>query len=268
MVLQVNSWGVLAAFILMLAPKALQGFAATNAIRPLEMGLVLQGRAVYQRNCILCHGQKGDGRGEMGLTARPRPRNFRDAVFKFRSTPSDCLPTEDDLARTIRTGLSGTAMPSFAALLREREVRAVIEYVKTFSKRWEKAENYCAPAPIPPTPGWLSRREETAEHSARGKGLFAVTCAPCHGASGDGRGTLVGTLKDSFDEPIVPSDLRQPLRRNPGLAAHGEGIDVGFRHGAVVDDPLADGDLPQGVGIAQQPVAGQQQQPVDAEADP
>ena len=205
----------IAAALLLLGAAPLLAGDSTNVMRPLGIGLVLQGRTVYQRNCVLCHGQSGDGRGEMGLTVRPRPRNFRDGVFKFRSTPSGCLPTGDDLARTIRNGLGGTAMPSFGSLLREREVRAVIEYVKTFSKRWERPENYCDPVPIPPAPAWLSSREDAAGHIARGKGLFAATCAPCHGAGGDGRGTLLTTLKDSFDEPIAPSDLRQPLRCGP-----------------------------------------------------
>ena len=184
----------------------------TNAVRPLDISLVLQGRTVYERNCVMCHGRRGDGLGDMGLTVRPRPRNFRDGIFKFRSTPSGYLPTEDDLARTIRNGLSGTAMPSFSALLREREVRAVIEYVKSFSKRWERSENYCSPLSSPQPPTWLLDRGQLGAHAAHGKRLFAVTCAPCHGVNADGRGTLIGTLKDSFDEPISPSDLRQPLR--------------------------------------------------------
>jgi mono/diheme cytochrome c family protein len=195
-----------------LGALALVGFEPTNAPPSLNIGLVLQGRTVYQRNCIMCHGQKGDGRGDMGLTVRPRPRNFRDGVFKFRSTPSGFLPTEEDLARTIRLGLSGTAMPSFGALLREREVRAVIEYLKTFSKRWEHAENYCAPVAIPASPAWLSKQESFTAHAAHGKELFAATCAPCHGANADGRGSPVTQLTDAFAEPIAPSDLREPLR--------------------------------------------------------
>ena len=76
--------------------------------------------------------------------------------------------------------------------------------------------------------------------------------------------------------PLQPDDriglgvehLRQPLRRNPGLAAHGEGIDVGLRHRAMVEDPLPDGDLPHRIGIDQQPVSGQHEQRIDDDADP
>lgn len=201
----------------LLAVFALLAFAKpgaaefTNRVQPASLGVILQGRAVYQKNCVPCHGQAGDGRGDMGLAVKPRPRNFRAAVFKFRSTPSGFLPTDDDLARTIRGGLTGTAMPTFATL-RESELRAVVEYVKSFSPRWEKAENYAAPLPLPAPPGWFNSADEFARHAAKGKPLFAAACAPCHGAEGDGRGQSAPALQDSFDEPITPSDLRQPLR--------------------------------------------------------
>ncbi|HWG71527.1 MAG TPA: hypothetical protein VN692_19090 [Steroidobacteraceae bacterium] len=52
------------------------------------------------------------------------------------------------------------------------------------------------------------------------------------------------------------------------MAAHGEGINVGVRHCVVIDDPLADGDLPHRVGIDQKPVPGEQEQRIDADADP
>ena len=36
---------------------------------------LLPGLMVYQKNCVMCHGSSGDGRGEMGLTVQPRPRD-------------------------------------------------------------------------------------------------------------------------------------------------------------------------------------------------
>ena len=58
------------------------------------------------------------------------------------------------------------------------------------------------------------------------------------------------------------------MRGDPGLAPHGEGIDVHRRHRAVIDDPLPDGDLPQRVGIDQQAVARQHEQRVDRSPHP
>lgn len=203
-------WAVLA------LRAALSGGAAeaTNLPAAADQETVQQGRAVYLKYCAPCHGPSGDGRGEMGLTVRPRPRDFGAAVFKYRSTPSGFLPTDDDLARTIQIGLTGTAMPTFQTL-RESEVRAVIAYVKSFSSRWRKVENYAAPVPRPAQPNWFDDADEFARHAAKGKALFITACAPCHGAKGDGRGASALEMKDSFDEPVTPRDLRQPLRGGP-----------------------------------------------------
>jgi mono/diheme cytochrome c family protein len=36
----------------------------------------LQGHFVYMKNCVFCHGKRGDGKGDMGLTVQPPPRDF------------------------------------------------------------------------------------------------------------------------------------------------------------------------------------------------
>lgn len=210
-----RAWGAATRRLLALAAWTIGvcGLAAgeTNALPAPSLSTILQGRAVYQKNCVFCHGLTGDGRGEMGLGVQPRPRDFRAGVFKFRSTPSGFLPTGDDLAHTIRQGLTGTAMPTFSAL-REHEVQAVVEYVKTFSPRWLKAENHAPAMKIPAPPAWLSNAAGRKPHLAGGRQLFQAACATCHGESGDGRGPAALTLKDSGGEPIAPSDLRKPLR--------------------------------------------------------
>ena len=77
---------------------------------------------MYERQCVICHGRWGDGRGDMARGMIPRPRRFTAGVFKYRSTPSGFLPTDADLARTIRGGIAGTSMPVFAGVLSERDV--------------------------------------------------------------------------------------------------------------------------------------------------
>ena len=185
--------------------------APTNNVALPNIGLILQGRTVYQRYCVFCHGPNGDGRGEMGAVLQPRPRNFRAGLFKFRSTPSGHLPTNEDLMHTVRTGLTGTAMPSFGGLS-ERDLRTVVEYVKTFSHRWDDPENYARSVPLPAAPAWFQDPKQLAPHAAKGKSLFLTTCAPCHGERGDGRGPNAAALQDALGMPMVPADLRKPLR--------------------------------------------------------
>ena len=54
-----------------------------------------------------------------------QPRDFTQGLFKFRSTPSGALPTDDDLFRIVTGGVYRTSMPEWS-LLPERERRAVI----------------------------------------------------------------------------------------------------------------------------------------------
>jgi cytochrome c oxidase cbb3-type subunit I/II len=191
----------------------LSGAVAADAPRiTLNFELYAQGRYVYERNCIICHGPRGDGQGEMSKTVMPKPRSFREGMFKFRTTPYDKLPTEDDLRRTITGGLSGTAMGMFTQLQPD-DVTAVIEYVKSFSRRWRKPENHAESLKFPPPPDWLTDEKLRVPHAAAGKVLFANICATCHGPAADGKGPTAPLLKDIWGLPAVPSDLRQPHLR-------------------------------------------------------
>lgn len=176
--------------------------------RKIDFNRYMEGKYVFERNCIVCHGARGDGAGELADKLTPRPRSFREGMFKFRTTPSGALPTDDDLRRVIRGGLSGTAMGMFNQLS-EDEVSSVIEYVKSFSRRWRKAENYGTPMKLPEAPDWLAEPQRIGN----GKALFATHCATCHGAEADGKGVAAPTLKDIWNLQAQPSDLRRPHLR-------------------------------------------------------
>jgi mono/diheme cytochrome c family protein len=172
-----------------------------------------QGRYVYQRNCVFCHGRFGDGRGEMGRDLRPQPRNFGRGLFKYRSTPAGALPTDEDLARTIRGGLAQTAMPTFSHLS-DREVKSAIEYVKSFSARWRNPTNYAPAMVLSPLPEWFEDPRAVKARGEQGHLLFNMACAACHGLDGSGRGATAQDLRDSWDQPAWVSDLRQPQLRS------------------------------------------------------
>lgn len=178
----------------------------------LDYNLYAEGKYVYERNCIVCHGPRGDGKGELSAGLQPKPRSFREGMFKFRSTPSGALPTEDDLRVTIRGGLTGTGMGMFTQL-QDDEVRSVIEYVKSFSRRWRKVENYAEPVQLPETPAWFTISKSVAGHAKNGRLLFQNICATCHGEKADGTGPTAPALKDIWSLPSKPSDLRQPHLR-------------------------------------------------------
>jgi mono/diheme cytochrome c family protein len=94
------------------------------------------GAAVFNRRCAGCHGITGDGNGEAASYLQPKPRDYRNGVFKFTSTPYGARPTRKDLARVIRRGAKGTSMPAFR-FLPDEDVKDVVDYVILLSYRGE-----------------------------------------------------------------------------------------------------------------------------------
>lgn len=172
--------------------------------------LEAQGRYVFERNCVACHGRWGDGRGELAVGMMPRPNNLTRARFKFRSTPSGSLPTDDDLRRVVTLGIAGSSMPAFAALP-DRDISSVITYLKTFSRRWDNPSLKSAPVALPATPSWMEDPETRPEHARKGRELYRANCAPCHGDAGRGDGPSAAALEDDLGRPAPPHDLTTGL---------------------------------------------------------
>jgi mono/diheme cytochrome c family protein len=165
-----------------------------------KSGNPARGRVVYERYCVSCHGERGDGAGESAPYTMPRPRDFRQASFKWRSTTSGSLPLVRDLERTIREGVYWTSMPSWYPL-NKRARLDVIAYIQTFSPRW-KDEQPGEPLTILPEPS------HTPESVVRGRAIYErQECGKCHGDQGAGDGSSAKTLTNDWGDPISPSDL-------------------------------------------------------------
>ena len=199
--------------------------------RPEQLKL---GRDVYMQRCWQCHGETGDGAGPAAAQLYPRPRDYRRGIFKFTSSPYGSKPRRSDLIRTVKLGVPGTSMPSFA-ILSEAELSAVVDYVMVLTHRgelefqialeaegeedldpeavtglaaeivtdWNAAEST---AVNPETP----KPEFTSEHVTRGKQAFLTKgCSKCHGEDGRGqtRDNLESKLVDVWGHPTRAADL-------------------------------------------------------------
>lgn len=91
---------------------------------------------LYREHCVHCHGISGDGAGPTAYFLNPYPRDYRPGIYKFKSTKKGAKPTHDDLMKTLKNGIAGTAMPSFA-LLDDQELDALAAYVRYLSIRGE-----------------------------------------------------------------------------------------------------------------------------------
>jgi mono/diheme cytochrome c family protein len=142
-------------------------------------------------------------------------------VYKFRTTVSGALPIDSDLERTVREGVPGTEMVRWKNVLSEGDIKAVVQYIKTFSPYFEDPDSLPLPEDILEMPE--ERPFETTLSSiAAGRQIFIEQdCIKCHGESGEGDGVEAERLVDDWDVPIRPANLTRRYFRN---GKHGRDI--------------------------------------------
>ena len=171
------------------------------------MAAELNGEALYQKYCSICHGPEGRGDGHAAFFMSPKPRDFSSGRFKLRSTLPGEPPSDSDLLVTVTKGMHGSPMPSFEPLP-ERERNDLVAYIKTLAvteragKSIFTAEGRPKAMVIPPEP------RVTRASLARGKELYReLGCGDCHGEKGKGDGPSANDLKDQGRYGIKPTDF-------------------------------------------------------------
>lgn len=153
---------------------------------------------IYRSKCAGCHGLEGDGAGPGADIVFPKPRDFRTWMFKYKSSPADYPPTEEDLIRIVKNGLPGTSMPTFEKILTEQEIKSLVQYIKKFAVF--DIEEKTQLIEIKKSP-----KEPDIE---RGNELYKkFECNKCHGNKGRGDGPSFPELKDDWDNNVRPRNL-------------------------------------------------------------
>lgn len=185
-----------------------------------KRAVISEGKHIYERRCIGCHGAMGDGKGPAARFFKIKPRDFTSGIFKFRSTGGGdkSLPSDQDLFITVSHGLWGTPMPPWYKISSEERL-AVIQYIKTFSDRWQK-ETVNAPIDIPPEP------PVTSQSIAEGKVHFMNSCFACHGKDGEGHGPLARALIDTWGHPATPANFTLAAGSPGGVKLGHDGIHI------------------------------------------
>lgn len=119
------------------------------------------GAAAFGDNCAPCH-----GRGAQGFVGYP---NLRDDAWLWGGSLDAIHQTIQHGIRADDPDTRNSQMPAFGKLgmLKPNQISDVSEYVLS-----------------------LSGNEGDEEGAARGKEIFAVNCAACHGAEGEGNQAL------------------------------------------------------------------------------
>ncbi|MDA0691994.1 MAG: c-type cytochrome [Nitrospinae bacterium] len=199
---------MLIAFCLLASPVA-----AEQPADPVKKELLEKGKKVYYKRCVWCHGVEGGGDGPSADRLFTRPRNFIQGTFKIRRTDSGELPLEDDLIRTVKNGLPGSAMPAWGEFLSDDEIVAVVNFVKTLvqDRSFDDADDTVNVQDFGTNP-WGTKAPYhlgiPQEAIDQGKEIFTKNkCFECHG--GEGRGDGNPTMKDDWGFPIVAANWQQ-----------------------------------------------------------
>ena len=100
-----------------------------------------RGKKIYQVDCALCHGDNGNGKTDL---AKDMQLNLSDLTDPKTLDGK----TDDQLFDLIRKGKD--KMPGEeAARAKNEEVKALIQYIRTFSKDQPAAAPAAAPPPAP-----------------------------------------------------------------------------------------------------------------------
>jgi mono/diheme cytochrome c family protein len=91
---------------------------------PATAASIAAGRAVYEKQCVSCHGETGLGDGRMGVELDPKPANLVDAEWKHGSA-------DGDIFTLIRKGAKGTGMKAYGRKMTTHQVWDVVNYIRS-----------------------------------------------------------------------------------------------------------------------------------------
>lgn len=166
-----------------------QAMSAYLAGRKTGVPAMLTGAALYKEACQRCHGEKGDGLGQIAIYLDPSPRDLTKVAF-MNSKP------RERFKKSIQEGVAGTSMPPWGKVMSEAQVDGLLDYVEATFVKAKRAGQKTRKVP---------EANPVAMNKAsmdRGEGIFVQRCAGCHGRKGDGKGP------NSLDILPRPRNLR------------------------------------------------------------
>jgi cytochrome c oxidase cbb3-type subunit 3 len=147
---------------------------------------VLGFEALYRANCAGCHGVEGQN----------------GAAAELANPEYQALIDDASMREVISKGETGTLMPAFAqengGQLTDKQIDALVEGIRG---SWRKENVFGGETPPP-------YKATHAGDATKGKAVYAIACARCHGVSAQEPGKAGSVLDGSFLALINEQMLR------------------------------------------------------------
>ncbi len=139
----------------------------------------LDGKMLFARNCVACHGEAARGDGRMASAFVNPPPDLTQIALRRGGWFPEGLVTEIVDGRLMAHG--GRVMPVWGGWLKPEEIAAIVDYLATLQ-----------------------------EQGPPGKMLYQRYCVACHGPEGHGDAPVTSALRER------PPDLTTISKRNEG----------------------------------------------------
>jgi mono/diheme cytochrome c family protein len=122
-----------AACVLCVLPLALaaqgnpEAAKLTNPVKPTPASIA-DGKKIYDRQCVSCHGAAGKGDGKTAPLLNPKPSDLTSGEWVHGSTDGEIYTLIKDGSK-----VKGSQMKSFAAKLTADDIWNVVNYVRTLA---------------------------------------------------------------------------------------------------------------------------------------
>jgi len=150
----------------------------TNPL-PLTVDTLQQGKAIWLRECMVCHNDHGQGNGEYSQGLQPPPPNFNDPA-SYNSY------TDADYFWRISEGLPWSAMPSWKTLYSDEKRWMLVHFIRVNFTQTEPRPQPMVSQDYPAI--YLAQTMPEGTSFERGKVVYLRNCAKCHGLGGKGNG--------------------------------------------------------------------------------
>lgn len=180
-----------------------------------------RGKTLYTHNCIVCHGERGQGSTHpVGGPVPPRDLASPQARAEL---------SRERMVASVTNGRPGTAMAGFSSRLAPQDIDAVVDYVRAalmvpsaeaisgVRAHGGRANDIAAAPKLNPVPG--ADMKQPMPNGLRGdaqKGgvFYNANCATCHGVKGDGKGPrayFINPKPRNFVDARSRAMLNRPL---------------------------------------------------------